>query len=227
MDDLAGNQMKNKLGELSLLPLDALVKTGDVDHADWNHKLFLGTLARSRFHLVRALLGARRGQRLLEIGYGSGVFLPELAKYAEEVYGIDIHQEQKTVTEKLSAFGVTAELVSRGAESMPWSDDFFDFVIAVSALEFVSDLDSVCLEVKRTLQTSGSFVVVTPGQSPLLDFGLKILTGKSAKEDFADRRSLVLPTLLKHFDVRKEITYPRRTNSLVRLYTALELNNKQ
>lgn len=219
--------MKNKLRDLSLLPPDALVKTGDVDHADWNHKLFLGTLARSRFHLVRNLLGERRGRRLLEIGYGSGVFLPELAKYGEEVYGIDIHHEQKTVTEKLSAFGVTAELVSGTAESMLWNDDFFDFIIAVSVLEFVSDLDAVCLEVRRTLKSSGSFVVVTPGQSPLLDFGLKMLTGKSAKEDFADRRSLVLPTLLKHFDVRKEITYPRRTNSLVRLYTALELTGKQ
>lgn len=219
--------MKNKPGELSLLPPDALVKTGDVDHADWNHKFFLGTLARSRFHLVRDLLGARRGQRLLEIGYGSGVFLPELAKYAEEVYGTDIHQEQKSVTKKLSAFGVTARLVSSAAESMSWSDDFFDFVVAVSALEFVSDLDAVCLEVKRTLRADGSFFVVTPGQSPLLDFGLKILTGKSAKEDFADRRTLILPTLLKHFDVRKEITYPRHTKSLVRLYTALELTGKQ
>jgi ubiquinone/menaquinone biosynthesis C-methylase UbiE len=189
--------------------------------------LFLGTLARSRFHLVRALLGARRGRRLLEIGYGSGVFLPELAKYGEEVYGIDIHREQKSVSKRLFAYGVAVDLVSGSAESMPWNDDFFDFAIAVSTLEFVSDLDAVCLEVKRTLQTPGSFIVVTPGQSPLLDFGLKILTGKSAKEDFADRRSLVLPTLLKHFDIRKEITYPRRTNSLVRLYTALELISKQ
>lgn len=218
--------MKNKPGDLSLLPPDALVKTGDVDHADWNHKLFLGTIARARFHLVRDLLGARRGRRLLEIGYGSGVFLPELVKYGEEVYGIDIHHQHKNVTEILSAYGVTAELVSGAAENMPWNEDFFDFIIAVSTLEFVSDLDAVCLEVKRTLRASGSFVVVTPGQSPILDFGLKILTGKSAKEDFADRRSLILPTLHKHFNVRKELTYPRRASSLVRLYTALELSGK-
>lgn len=210
--------------KLNLLPPDALVKTGDVDHADWNHKLFLGTISRARFHLVKDLLGGRRGRQLLEIGYGSGVFLPELAKYAEELYGIDVHNEQKSVTKKLSEFGVTAELASGGAEKIPWNDDFFDFVVAVSALEFVGNLDAVCLEVKRTLKSSGSFVVVTPGQSPLLDFGLKVLTGKSAKEDFADRRALILPTLCKHFDVRREITYPRHGSSPVRLYTALELS---
>lgn len=216
--------MKTKT--LNLLPPDALVKTGDVDHADWNHKLLLGSISRARFHLIKQLLGNRHGARILEIGYGSGVFLPELAGYADELYGVDIHSRNTEVAEKLAEFDVSAELAAGGAENMKWQDNFFDFVVAVSALEFVSDLDTVCLEVKRILKSTGSFLVITPGHSPLLDFGLKILTGKSAKEDFADRRELILPTLDKYFKVKKELAFPLYGSSFIKLYTALELQSK-
>ncbi|MGI8469384.1 MAG: class I SAM-dependent methyltransferase [Pyrinomonadaceae bacterium] len=216
--------MKSK--KLNLLPPDALVKTGDVDHADWNHKPILGAISRARFHLIKKLLGERRGEKLLEIGYGSGVFLPELSKYADEIYGVDVHHEQEKVAKTLAKFGVKAELVSGGAEKIIWQNDFFDSVVAVSALEFVANLDLVCEEVKRILKPAGSFFVVTPGASPLLDFGLKILTGKSAKKDFADRREIILPTLYKHFDVKKELAFPKYGSSFVKLYTALELQPK-
>lgn len=216
--------MKSKT--LNLLPPEALVKTGDVDHADWNHKPLLGTISRARFHLIKRLLDERRARRLLEIGYGSGVFLPELAKYADELYGVDIHTDQARVAGKLAEFDVKAELAAGGAEKMPWENSFFDVIVAVSALEFVSDLDAVCAEVKRLLAPGGSFLIVTPGQSPLLDLGLKVLTGKSAKDDFADRRELIRPTLHRHFKVKRELTFPQYGAFLVKLYTALELQPK-
>lgn len=218
--------MKNNSRRLNLLPPDALLKTGDVDHADWNHKPILGTISRARFHLIKELLGARHGARLLEIGYGSGVFMPELAKYADEIYGVDVHSEHLKVAQTLAKFDVKAELDAGGAEQIKQPDDYFDFVVAVSALEFVADLDAVCVEVKRILKPSGSFFVITPGHSPILDFGLKILTGKSAKEDFADRREAILPTLFKHFTVNKQLAFPKYGSRLIKLYTALELQPK-
>ncbi|TMM57112.1 class I SAM-dependent methyltransferase [Maribacter algarum] len=215
--------MKTDAKDLKLLPLTSLIKTGEVDHADWNYRPVLGTISCSRFRLVKKMLVEKHGERLLEIGYGSGVFLPELANHADKVYGVDIHEKTAEVAERLLEVNVDAELVSGGAEKMKWENNSFDFVVAVSALEFVSDLDAVCREVKRILKPNGSFMVVTPGKSPLLDFGLKVLTGKSAKEDFADRREIILPTLLKHFSTKQKLTYPRHGASLVKLYTALEL----
>lgn len=215
-----------KLKKLNLLLPDALVKTGDVDHADWNHKPVLGTISRARFHLIKNLLNERRGARLLEIGYGSGVFLPELSNYAGEIYGLDVHQKQGEVFKKLAELNIDAELKSGSAEKILWQENFFDFVVAVSALEFVSDLDAVCLEVKRILKPGGSFFVVTPGSAPLLDFGLKLLTGKNAREDFADRRETILPTLREHFRVKRELVFPKYGSSILKLYTALELQPK-
>ena len=94
-------------------------------------------------------------------------------------------------------------------------------------MEFVSDLDAVCEEMKRTLTPEGSVLIVTPGKSPILDFGLRMLTGKSAKVDFEDRRENIIPTLEKHFDVKQNATFPKFRGSPIKLYTALELVPKK
>ena len=208
---------------LNLLQQDALIKTGEVDHADWNYRPLLGEISRSRFNLIKNLLEGRRGKRIMEIGYGSGVFLPELAAHANEIYGVDVHDKNIEVTEKLAQLDIKATLLSSGAEKIEVQDNYFDFIVAVSSLEFVSDLDAVCLEMKRTLTPNGSVLVVTPGKSPILDFGLKLLTGKRAEDDFEGRRENIIPTLSKHFDVKQNVTFPKLKASPIKLYTALEL----
>jgi ubiquinone/menaquinone biosynthesis C-methylase UbiE len=216
--------MNNQRPRLHLLPSGALHKTGNVDHADWNYKPLLGAISRRRFHLVVSLLAGQRIERLLEIGYGSGVFLPELSRYCEQLYGIDVHQMQQTVSESLSKTGVTAQLYSASASAMPFEDAFFDCLVAVSALEFVEDLDAACTEMKRVLKPGGSLVVITPGHSPLVDFGLKILTGESAQNDYGNRRQMLLPTLLRHFAVERQLSVPAYGKFVVHLYTGLKLS---
>ena len=205
---------------MNLLPLESLITTGPVDHADWSYRPLLSIVQRLRFRLVLALIGKRHCRRLLEIGYGSGIFLPELRRRCDELHGIDIHNHQNAVTEILAKHGVDATLVSGGAESLPFDDASLDCVVAISALEFVTNLDRVCAEVKRVLAPTGSFIVVTPGRSAVLDFGLKLLTGASAKDDFADRRATVLPAIERHFTIDRMIAVPVG-GSLFCLYRAL------
>lgn len=205
---------------MRLLPRKSLIKTGPVDHADWNYKPLLGWIQQLRFELAVTLIGAQRHSRLLEIGYGSGVFMPELAKYCSELYGVDTHDFAAGVAAQLATQGITAGLHSTGAEDLPFYNGSFDCVVAVSSLEFVSDLDQVCQEIERVLTPTGRLIVITPGSSPVLDTGLKLLTGKSAKEDFGDRRSLIVPTLQKWFSVVTAKTAPGG------LYQALECRRK-
>jgi ubiquinone/menaquinone biosynthesis C-methylase UbiE len=208
---------------LQLLPLDALMKTGDVDHADWNFRPLLGQIQKIRFRLIRKLLKVRRWHRLLEIGYGSGVFMPELARHADELFGIDPHPYPDEVANVLAEHGVEAKLATGSATSMPYADGFFDAIVIVSALEFIPDLDQACLEMRRLLTPDGVVIAVTPGQSPLLDLGVKILTGQSAKSDFGDRRAKIIPTLMKHFGVDRQLNSPPFIGRIVPLYTAMRL----
>lgn len=211
---------------MKLLPLEALQKTGPVDHADWNYKPVLGWIQRLRFDLVLRLMKSHHYRRILEIGYGSGVFLPELARHCDQLYGVDVHPRQAEVQATLATLGVKAELHCSGAESLPFDNEFFECVVVVSALEFVSDLERVCQEAERVLAPGGRMIVITPGASPVLDFGLKVLTGKSAEEDFGGRRAAIVPTLERWFTVEKVQTFPPVGHSMICVYRALDCRRR-
>ena len=206
---------------MKLLPRDSLVKTGPVDEAGWVYRPFLGEIARLRFRMIIKLLGNRRYGRLLEVGYGSGILLPELSEHCDELYGIDPHTMSDTVTHALERHGIHAALKTAAAEAIPFADNFFDAVVAVSALEFVTDLETVCREIKRILKPEGCFFFVTPGTSKVLDFGLKLLTGNDAKKDFGNRRELVLPMTRRHFTFEQTLTGPPLLGALTPLYRAV------
>lgn len=214
----------NRLASLKLLPPETLLKTGEVDHADWNYRPILGFIQRQRFKLIVSFLAKERVNRLLEIGYGSGVFMPELSHHCRDLYGIDIHQKQDSVIEVLAKFNISAKLYSVSATLLPFKDNFFNCLVAVSSLEFIDDLEAACLEMQRVIKPAGSLILVTPGSSPIVDLGLKILTGKSAKNDYGDRRQSLISTLLKYFTVEQKITVPRFGSKLLCLYTGLKLS---
>jgi len=207
---------------MKLLPRENLIKTGPVDEGDWVYRPVVGEIARMRFRMILKLLGDGKMDRLLEIGYGSGIFLPELGKRCRELHGIDVHPMPDEVTQELAKVKTTATLKSSGAESIPYPNGYFDAVVAVSSLEFVSDLEAVCEEIRRVLKPNGRFIFVTPGTSKVLDFGLKLLTGNDAEKDFAGRRQIVIPTTRKYFQFRRTLTAPPLIGSLLRLYLAVE-----
>jgi len=208
---------------IRLLPLPDLVRTGPVDHADWNYRPLLGMLQRRRFQLATALLPRPRMQRLLEVGYGSGVFLPELATHCEELHGIDTHASAAQVLGKLRPHGVAPCLAQGSAEALPYDDGFFDCIVAVSALEFIPNIDRAARELARVLKPSGRLVLVTPGHSPLLDWGLRIATGASAQNDYAHRRERLLPAMAAHFSVEARRQLPPLLGRALCLYTALRM----
>lgn len=214
----------NQVLSLKLLPQENLLKTGEVDHADWNYHPVLGWIQRQRFKLILSLLAKTKVHRILEIGYGSGIFMPELSHRCQELYGIDIHEKQNSVTEVLAKLNVSAKLYSGSATLLPFEPNFFDILVAVSSLEYIENLEAACLEIQRVLKPEGHLVIVTPGFSPTVDLGLKILTGRNAKNDYGDRRKLLIPTLLKYFTVVEKRTVPRFGSGLLCLYTGLKLS---
>jgi SAM-dependent methyltransferase len=211
------------LARVKLLPVEALIRTGDVDHADWNYRPLLGWIQRLRFGCAMSLLGDRRFNRLLEVGYGSGVFMPSLKKCCRELYGVDVHGKTDEVGQALRTYNVDAKLYQCGVGRMPFHDAFFDGIVSVSALEFVEDLKAGCSEMKRVLSSDGVLVVVTPRSSRLLDLGLRILTGERAEVDYGARREKVIPTLLDHFELDGRSGCEGRPRVLPRMYTGLRL----
>lgn len=201
---------------MQLLPKERLIRTSDVDHADWNYTPVLSYVMRKRFELVRKLLPAARVDRLLEIGFGSGVFMPELASCCRELYGIDVHPNVEEVAKRLSAGGVSASLSQQDAARMTFPDRFFDAIVSVSALEFIDDIDGAAREAARVLKPGGRLIGVTPVKSRMLDAILHVSTGADPVKDYGDRREHVLPSLLRYF---RSV----RTRRFIPAYIAYEL----
>jgi SAM-dependent methyltransferase len=193
--------------QLDLLPQELLVRTSELDHADWNYRFGLGAIQRARFRLARSLLGSEHHGSLLEVGFGSGVFLPTLAQHCDELSAVDTHPHRAEVAQRLQKYGVRASLHTASATAMPFSAGSFDAIVGVSCVEFIDGVDIACKEFRRILRPGGCLVVVTPGHSPLLDWGLEVLTGASAREDFGDRRKPLASMLLDHFELAEERSF--------------------
>ena len=207
---------------LRLLPREALIATSEVDHADWNYRPLLGALQRKRFALALSLMGSESYERLLEVGYGSGVFMPELAGRCGALYGVDLHGRERQVAERLADHGVRAELASAGLPELPYEDSLFDCAVAVSSLEYVRPIAAGVDELARVLAPEATLIVVTPGHSRLLDVALRIATGEDARDNYGDRRQRLIPALLRRFRLAGERRFPAGTGGLA-VYRALRL----
>lgn len=184
---------------LQLLPRTSLIKTSSLDKGDWNYRPFLGYIQRQRFHLARNLIARGAHDSILEIGYGSGLFMPELSRMSSDLAGVDVHDKSGEVGDVLASAGIQVEVVQYNGHQVPFDDARFDCAVAISVLEFVEDLDALCLELKRVIKPSGHLVCVAPASSPLVDLGFRILTGHSAKDEFGESREELTPQLERHF----------------------------
>jgi SAM-dependent methyltransferase len=208
--------------DLHLLPRDALVKTNELDQADWNFRPVLGWVQRLRLRCVASVLASSpRAARLLEVGYGSGVFVPELTRHGDDVFGADLHRAGAAVSATLAAHGCPSPLVTASAGALPYRDGSFGTVVAVSTLEFVPDVAAAVGELVRVTAKGGRLVIVTPGQSRLLDLGLRILTRERAEDTFEGRRSLVVPAVQRSARILEVRTLPVGVGRLLPLYRVL------
>ncbi len=210
------------MADIELLPEAAARPTSPIDHPQWNFLPVLSAVQRLRFRMALKLLGGRHYGRLLEIGYGSGIFLPALARRCDELHGIDPHPMTRQVCEALDGYGVVATLAHGNAEALPYEEGFFDAVVAVSTLEYVTAIDEACEEIRRVLAPGGVLIVITPGATPLWNLALRVAT-REGPGQYGDRRQKLQPALLRHFRLDGRVGVPPVGGDLVRLYTGLRL----
>jgi len=121
------------------------------------------------FVLPDALFGLcieylRPGQRLLDIGIGTGLSSVPFARAGMAVYGLDGSVEMlKECQEK----NIAVDLKPWDIRTAPWpfADRFFEAVIECGTLQFLPELEVAFNEVARLVQAPGifAFTFKTPG----------------------------------------------------------------
>ena len=113
---------------------------------------------------LREALEPRLGERILEIGPGTGYYTGELAEWAGpdgEIEIFDIQQEMLDHTiEAMSERGATNVSATQGdATELPYEDDSFDAVVLITVLGEIPDQDAALREIARVLRPDGRLVV--------------------------------------------------------------------
>ena len=115
------------------------------------------------------LLDVQEGERVLEIGFGTGYSLVEIARCVGatgKAYGIDITSEMVELAKKrLEREGLTerVELCEGDAREMRYENRRFDAVYMAAALELFDtpDIPKVLAEIKRVLRPTGRLGVIS------------------------------------------------------------------
>jgi SAM-dependent methyltransferase len=144
-----------------LPPRERITPIDDDDPLRFYYMPVVGRFYLRRLEIASALLDGRGG-RLLDLGYGSGVFLPELAARGFRVIGADRHAKGAMVRAMARGEGVDAALVTGDLLSLPFAAASVDVVCCLSVLEHVATLDAAFAEIRRVLRPGGTAVLGYP-----------------------------------------------------------------
>ena len=189
-------------------PKGHLPTTGPVDTVDLYYMPVVGQLLRRRASWLESVLTGRPPDTLLEVGYGSGILQPMLARHAKPLYGIDIHPYASEVADRLSDLGITTRLVNGDGQHLPFATASFGTVVMVSTLSFIPDPAAALREAKRVLRPGGRLVALVPRMVPAADRMWGRLSRRNAEEEFGTGRQQVAGAIAAELPVTRRQRRP-------------------
>jgi len=130
---------------------------------------FMGRYSRELAPVFADFAGVEAGQRVVDVGCGSGVLTEELARRvgADHVAGADPSPLLRACAQRVPG----ADLKQASAESLPWPDDSFDAALAQLVVHFMDDSVAGLREMARVTRVDGVVAACVwdhaGGQGPL------------------------------------------------------------
>ena len=112
--------------------------------------------------LVREAIGAKPGQRILDVGCGPGFYVAELAAEVGaggSVVGVDDSDAMLALAAHRNEDAANVEFLEGDATALPVADGDFDAALSVQVLEYVADLPRALAEIHRALHPGGRVAI--------------------------------------------------------------------
>lgn len=177
--------------KLKLLPAEKYKGVNQYDPIKFYYWPIFGRMYRERVEL--ALNECTGGERILEVGFGTGLAFPNLHDNYKEIHGIDLTADIDAVKSVFEPMGIPLYLKKGDVLDMPYyEDNFFDTVLMVSILEHLKplELEQAFAEVKRVLKPGGQMVYGTPVEKPFMVFMFKLLGHTIRDEHFSTEKEI-------------------------------------
>lgn len=135
--------------------------------------LHLSKTEKFRVESILRLIGNKK--KVLDIGCSDGTISEMIARNNNEVYGVDVSESALKIA--LSR-GLEAYKVDLESEEFPFSENYFDVVVAGEIIEHIFDTDEFLNKIKKVLKPDGSLIITTPNLATL-GRRLLLLLGKN------------------------------------------------
>jgi len=116
------------------------------------------------FQNFKKLIKIKRGDKILDVATGTGIYLLEMVRRGAIGYGIDVSNNMLDILKKKiksqNIRGVV-ELKIAHADKIPYPDSFFDWVTCIGMFEYypMSYVKKVLKEMKRVIKSNGKAIV--------------------------------------------------------------------
>jgi ubiquinone/menaquinone biosynthesis C-methylase UbiE len=167
--------VSKRIPKLHMLPREEYVGVAIGDPIRFYYWPVIGKMYRRRVEL--SLAECSGGERILEVGFGSGVTFMNLHERYKEIYGLDLTSKVEEVKAVFEAKGIKTLLQNGNVLQMPFLDNFFDTVLLISILEHLRPDQQLKAfqEIWRVLKPGGQAVYGVPIERPLMTFLFRLL----------------------------------------------------
>lgn len=138
----------------------ALFDTWTEKYDSWFETLVGQYVKKYELSLLLELLAPQKGDRILDAGCGTGVFTWDVVNQGGEVVGLDISAPMLAKGNHQMT-GMNFSGVCGDMCALPFSDNSFDRVYSMTAIEFIPDGAKAIAELNRVAKKGGCIVVTT------------------------------------------------------------------
>jgi len=116
--------------------------------------------SRIRNPIVFSMLQIKRGDKVLDLGSGTGYFSEKICKENTTTFCLDIALDNLLSIKKREKKDLF--LINSGAEKLPLKNELFDKILCSEVLEHIQEDKKALKEIARILRPGGIFVITVP-----------------------------------------------------------------
>lgn len=153
------------------------VVTGNDDPLPFYYIPVFGKLYRLRLQEIIDMLSRGNYRNCLEVGFGSGILFPELARRTKGLFGAEVHNKIPEVKNSAALNKLDLKLLKSSVLNLSFKDNSFDLILCASVLEHIEDIGKALGELKRILANDGELVISVPHTGAFMAFIFKAFLG--------------------------------------------------